>query len=154
MDTLSSIASILGVVVGVVAAFFQGFTILHLLNRGKAKSSIEVKVNGKKINSSDSSAKEAKKVEFKSAWANGSFYLFVSFILGSGLGVLANAVPVYVLILILIIGIVFILLIGVLQLRQDELLSEKSFVDLLRMVVKQLPIIRRVSQEIRETHSK
>lgn len=80
----------------------------------------------------------------KSAWANGSFYLASFCVVVAGLGTLANVVPLWTFGLTLVAGLLFVPLIGVLQLRQDDRLSEKGFVDLLRMVIGQLPLIGRI----------
>jgi hypothetical protein len=92
------------------------------------------------------SRNEDNKVVAKSAWANGSFYLVVFAVVIGGLGVLAGSIPFYTLALIIVAGILFVPLIGALQLRQDERLSEKSFMDLLRLVIRQLPLIGRVAR--------
>ncbi|MEH2314132.1 MAG: hypothetical protein V7K35_22630 [Nostoc sp.] len=42
---------------------------------------------------------------------------------------------------------IFIVLIGVLQLRQDDRLSEKFFVDLTKMVLEQLPLISNIIKQ-------
>lgn len=80
-------------------------------------------------------------VAVRSAWANGSFYLFTFAVVIVGLGVLARAVPAYALAAILTAGVIFVPLIGALQLKQDGRLSEKGFLELMKMVVGQLPLI-------------
>jgi hypothetical protein len=85
----------------------------------------------------------------KSAWANGSFYLFVFVVVIGALGVLANTVPVYVLPLLMVAGILFVPLIGFLQLRMDERLREKSFIELVTMVAAQLPLIGKLGKQDR-----
>jgi internalin A len=82
----------------------------------------------------------------KSAWANGLFYLFVFATVITGLGVLAGHVPLYTLALVAVAGMLFILAIGALQLRQDDRLSEKSFMQLIKLVARQLPIIGRIAK--------
>jgi internalin A len=77
----------------------------------------------------------------RSSWANGLFYLFVFVVVISTLGFLARKVGFHVLALIIIAGIVFVPLIGALQLRQDQRLSEKSFIELMKMVIRQIPLI-------------
>ena len=79
--------------------------------------------------------------QVKSAWANGSFYLFSFSIVIILLGVLARYIPLYSLPVVLVAGGIFIPLIGVLQLRQDDKLSEKSFSELIKLVIGQLPLI-------------
>jgi hypothetical protein len=78
----------------------------------------------------------------RSAWANGSFYLFAFAVVIAGLGLLARTVSLFAFALILIAGILFVPLIGALQLKQDEQLSNKAFVALVKIVIGQLPLIR------------
>jgi internalin A len=86
-------------------------------------------------------------IKARSAWANGSFYLFTFVIVIAAVGLLARTVPAYVLPVLLIGGAIFIPLIGALQLRMDERLSQKSFIELLKLVVGQLPLLRRLSKQ-------
>jgi internalin A len=85
-------------------------------------------------------------VSVKSPWVSGSFYVFVFAVVICGLGVLANTVPVFVLPILLIAGVIFIPVIGALQLRQDERLSDKSFIKLMEITVGQLPLIRKLGE--------
>jgi hypothetical protein len=66
------------------------------------------------------------------------------------LGYLAGRLPLYSLVVVVIAGIVLISLIGALQLRQDNQLSEKSFMQLVRIVIRQLPIIERLTRSAPE----
>ncbi len=77
----------------------------------------------------------------KSSWANGSFYLFVFVVVIGTIRYSAGKLGILELILVLMAGIIFILLIGVLQLRQDGRLSEKGFIELIKLVIAQLPLI-------------
>ncbi len=92
----------------------------------------------------EESMSNQKQKPVKSAWANGLFYLFVFVVVIAGLGFLANSVSFSALIAILIAGLLFIPLIGALQLRQDDNLSEKNFLELIRLVLAQLPLIGRL----------
>lgn len=95
--------------------------------------------------------KEIKKdppIRNKSAWANGSFYLFTFLVIIVSLGVLAKSVPFYTLALIIIAGVLFIPIIGALQLRQDNRLREKTFMELIRLVINQLPLIGSIAKKI------
>jgi hypothetical protein len=83
----------------------------------------------------------------RSAWANGSFYLFAFVVVIVAVGMLAKTVPAYVLPIVLIAGVLFVPLIGALQLRNDERLAQKPFLELMKLVVGQLPLIRRMSKE-------
>lgn len=82
-----------------------------------------------------------KNVQPRSAWANGSFYLVVFAVVMTLLLVLGRTVPVYVLPVVLIAGAVFVPIIGALQLKQDGRLSDKSFLELIKLVIGQLPLI-------------
>ncbi len=82
-----------------------------------------------------------KPARVQSAWANGSFYLFAVVIVLAALGVLAENVSPFVLPLLLIAGVILVPLLGALQLKMDERLSDKSFLDLVRMSLSQLPLI-------------
>ncbi|MCI0393802.1 MAG: hypothetical protein L0322_02530 [Chloroflexi bacterium] len=77
----------------------------------------------------------------KSAWANGLFYVFAFVVVIAALGFLANSVSGPALIVIIMAGLLFVPLIGALQLRQDENLSQKNFMELVRLVIEQLPLI-------------
>ncbi len=77
----------------------------------------------------------------KSAWANGSFYLFLFVVVIGGIGYLAGILKLLNLIAIIVAGIVFIPLVGALQLRQDDRLSEQNFMELIKLVIAQLPLI-------------
>lgn len=83
----------------------------------------------------------------RSAWANGSFFLFVFVTVITALGVLARSVSPYALPILLIAGAIFVPLVGALQLRMDEQLSEKSFLELMKMVIGQLPLLGRLTQQ-------
>jgi hypothetical protein len=86
-------------------------------------------------------------VTAKSAWANGLFYLVSFVVVIAGFGVLAGNVPFYTLALIITAAVLFVPLIGALQLRQDERLSQKAFMDLVKMVIAQLPLIGKMGKK-------
>jgi hypothetical protein len=83
----------------------------------------------------------------KSAWANGSFYLFTFIVIIVGLSIIAGNVPWYTFPIIIVAAILIVPLIGALQLRQDERLSEKGFMDLVKMVIRQLPLIKKMAKK-------
>ncbi len=89
-------------------------------------------------------------IKARSAWANGSFYLFAFVIVIVALGFLAKSVSWYALPILLVAGAIFVPLVGALQLRMDERLSQKSFLELMKLVVGQLPLIRRMSERRKE----
>jgi len=89
-------------------------------------------------------------VKARSAWANGSFYLLAFVIIIAALGLLSRTVEWYVLPIILVAGAIFVPLVGALQLRMDERLSQKSFLELMKLVVGQLPLIKQISKRRNE----
>jgi hypothetical protein len=84
------------------------------------------------------------RISVNSAWANGLFYLLVFVVVIASLGVLANSVTPWTLVIIIVAGVLFIPLIGALQLRQDERLTQKNFLELVGLVIKQLPLVGRL----------
>ena len=90
------------------------------------------------------------KVVIRSAWANGSFYLFTFAVVIASFGFLANTVPLYTLPIILVAGALFVPIIGVFQLKQDGRLSNKSFVELMKIVIGQLPLIGKLVKQNQE----
>jgi hypothetical protein len=78
-----------------------------------------------------------------SAWANGSFYLFALALVIAGIGYLAQGLPAYTLVIIIAAGVLLVPLAGALQLRNDEKLAERSFLELIKLVVSQLPLLRK-----------
>ena len=87
---------------------------------------------------------------FRSAWANGSFYLFVFLVVIAALGVLARSISGWALPIVVAAGVLFIPLIGALQLRQDERLADESFVELVGIVIGGLPLIGKLGRRTRE----
>jgi hypothetical protein len=79
--------------------------------------------------------------KIKSAWANGSFYLFLFVVVIAGIRYLAGTLTLLNLVAIVITGIVFIPLVGALQLRQDDRLSDQNFMELVKLAIAQLPLI-------------
>jgi hypothetical protein len=89
----------------------------------------------------------------RSAWANGSFYLFAFAVVAGIFGYFALALPAYSLAVIVIAGAVLVPIIGALQLRQDDRLSQKPFLELMRISVSQLPLLQRLGKsEEKEKH--
>jgi Leucine-rich repeat (LRR) protein len=84
---------------------------------------------------------DSKPIKVKSAWANGSFYLFVFVVVVAGIGFLGKQLDFIVLCVVVIAGVLFIPLIGALQLKQDDRLKDESFVALMKMVIGSLPLI-------------
>ncbi|MEB3122172.1 MAG: COR domain-containing protein [Snowella sp.] len=84
---------------------------------------------------------DPKPVKVKSAWANGSFYLFVFVVVVAGIGFLGKQLDFIVLCVVIIAGVLFVPLIGALQLKQDDRLKDESFLALMKMVIGSLPLI-------------
>lgn len=82
----------------------------------------------------------------RSPWASGSFYLFAFAVVIAGLGVLARSVPPLVLPALLVAGAVFVPMIGALQLKNDDKLKDKPFLELMKLTVGQLPLIRNLGK--------
>ncbi|HLP92323.1 MAG TPA: leucine-rich repeat protein [Nostocaceae cyanobacterium] len=89
----------------------------------------------------EETSKQEVQVTLPWAYRNGLFYLLLFSIVFNTIGIFAGLLPIYSLIITIIGSVILILLIGVLQLRQDDRLSEKSFVELVKMVLKQLPLL-------------
>ena len=83
----------------------------------------------------------------KSAWANGLFYLFLFVVVIGGIGYLAGTLKLLNLIAVIVAGIVFIPLVGALQLRQDDRLSEQNFMELVKLAIAQLPLIGNIFKD-------
>ncbi len=94
----------------------------------------------------DNSKSEAQ-VTLPFAFRNGMFYLFVFVVVFCLIAFFGGSLPFHYLALAIIGTAIFIVLIGVLQLRQDNRLSEKSFVDLTKMVLEQLPLIGNIIKQ-------
>ena len=69
------------------------------------------------------------------------FYLFLFVVVFNTIAISAGNLPLYSLIVVVLATSFIIVLLGVLQLRQDERLSDESTVELIKMVLEQLPII-------------
>jgi hypothetical protein len=75
-------------------------------------------------------------------WISGSFYLIAAVIILSLLLVAAKMISIIALPIIIIGGLIIFSVIGAYQLRNDEKLSEKSFLELMQLSFKQIPFIR------------
>jgi hypothetical protein len=74
-------------------------------------------------------------------WISGLFYLAVVIIVITGLSVLSNSVHWTLLPIIIIGGILLIGLVGTLQLKNDDKITDKSFVSLITETFNRLPLI-------------
>jgi len=82
-----------------------------------------------------------KQIQVKSAWANGSFYLFVFVVVVAGIGFLGNQLSFPVFCVLVIAGVLLVPIIGALQLKQDERVQDETFLELMKMAIAQLPLI-------------
>lgn len=89
-----------------------------------------------------------KKPEMKTnnPWPSGSFYVIAAILIISTLGVLSNTVDWYLLPIILIAGILIIGIVGVLQLRNDDRISDKSFTSLIKETYRRLPLLNQIKK--------
>lgn len=76
-------------------------------------------------------------------WVSGSFYLSVVVVVGSGLLAAAKILPLVALPIILVGTLLALAIIGALQLRNDDQLKEESFLKLMALSFKYLPLLRR-----------
>jgi len=81
--------------------------------------------------------------EHANPWISGSFYLVASVAIMAVIAVIIKYVSWYAIPVVIIGGVVFIAVIGALQLRQDKRLSEASFLTLVRETFKQLPLLKK-----------
>ncbi len=82
-----------------------------------------------------------KRIKVKSAWADGSFYLFVFVVVVAGIGFLGNQLSFPVFCVVVVGGVLFVPIIGALQLKQDARVKDETFLELMKMVIGQLPLI-------------
>lgn len=87
---------------------------------------------------------ERARYQLRGPWVSGSFYLLALVALLSVLLVAGAVLPIWVIPLVIIGGLVGVSAVGALQLRQDERLSEKGFVELMRMTLAKLPLLMRL----------
>jgi len=89
-----------------------------------------------------STSKRSVATKRNNAWINGSFYLAAIAILAALFAWIGNQVPWYVFPIVLIGAILAVGLIGALQLRNDDRLTQKSFMELVIETYKRLPLLR------------
>lgn len=83
-------------------------------------------------------------------WVNGSFYLVAVLVIFAGIGILANLVAPIVLPVAVVGGVLLVSIIGALQLRNDERLSDASFLELMGVALSRLPSLERSDQKSQE----
>ncbi len=82
--------------------------------------------------------------EKNNPWIHGSFYLFTTIMIMTTLAFIASLVPLYIVVLVFAFGLITLLVIGALQLRNDKELSETNFISLMIEVLKILPSILKI----------
>ncbi len=80
-------------------------------------------------------------------WHSGSFYLFAFLAVLAALVVSAFYLPAYAIPLVIIAALLALSVLGAFQLRNDDRLSDKSFLSLMGMSLKQLPFLRKSNPE-------
>jgi hypothetical protein len=80
-------------------------------------------------------------------WISGSFYLFAAVVLITLVALVTNFVAPWALPIVVAGGLIAVLLVGVLQLRNDDALQDESFVTLVVETLKRLPLLNRFSGE-------
>ncbi len=88
------------------------------------------------------SSPAAEKVTPRSAWTSGLFYLFAFIsILATFAAMIGETLPIWALPGIIIGGLLAVTTIGALQLQQDRRLSEKRFLELMKLAFAQIPLL-------------
>lgn len=82
-----------------------------------------------------------------SLWVNGGFYLVAFAVIIALLAAVARTIPVWLLPIILIGGLVAVSVIGALELRRSDKLSQSNFLQLMALTFRQLPLLRRFWQK-------
>lgn len=85
--------------------------------------------------------KQGQQMKNNNPWISGSFYLFVCVVVIAGIAVISKFVHWSLIPIILIGGILLIFLIGIFQLKNDDRISDKSFVSLIKETFKRLPLL-------------
>jgi hypothetical protein len=89
----------------------------------------------------------------RNPWVSGSFYLIVFIIVVVALSVAGQVLSIYALPIVVIGGLLALSIIGALQLRQDERLSEENFLKLMALSFKYFPWFKRRDVEIDKNSS-
>lgn len=90
--------------------------------------------------------KKNPKMERNNPWISGSFYLTATVVVVSALGVLSSTVAWYLLPIVLIAGILIVGLVGILQLKNDDRISDKSFTALIKETYRRLPLLNQIKK--------
>lgn len=84
--------------------------------------------------------------DMRNPWTSGSFYLAAAVVLAGLMAVIANTIPLWTFPIVVIASVTLLSVVGAFQLRQDERLSERSFLELMTMSFTNLPALLRKSQ--------
>jgi hypothetical protein len=76
------------------------------------------------------------------AWVNGSFYLVAMLSVLALLAAISTVVKLVLLPVLIIGGILAVTVIGALQLRNDDQLSQENFISLMGLTFRELPLVR------------
>lgn len=90
---------------------------------------------------------KSQNMEKNNPWISGSFYLFVAIIIIVLIAILSQNISWYILPIIIIGGILIIGIVGALQLKNDDKLSDKSFVELMTETFKSLPLLNKIKNK-------
>lgn len=101
----------------------------------------EIKQGDTTVNEPPETSSPEPKVTLPSAFRNGMFYLLVFEVVFFLIAIAAGYLPLPSLIVAVIATLLAFVLIGVFQLRSDDRLSEKTFGELVTLVIEQLPVL-------------
>ncbi|MGF1499544.1 MAG: hypothetical protein ACFB8W_22380 [Elainellaceae cyanobacterium] len=79
-----------------------------------------------------------------SPWISGAFYLFTSAVVMTAIAVIGGNLPIYILVLVVIGGVLLIMAVGSIQLKQDPRFRDADFPTLMTETLKRLPVIKTV----------
>jgi hypothetical protein len=125
--------------------------LLQRLDNQKTFQKTQQKTEPRNKDSKTTSVEEKKvtvEEEKNNPWLHGSFYLFTAVTLMATLAFIASLVPLYVVLLVFSFGLITLLVIGALQLRNDKELSESNFINLMFEVLKILPSILKIRKPV------
>lgn len=85
-----------------------------------------------------------KMVKQNNPWISGSFYLFVFLAIITAIAVLLNVLDWKIIPIVLIIGIISITIIGLLQLKNDRIITDHTFLESLREILNRIPLLKSI----------
>lgn len=84
---------------------------------------------------------------YRSPWGSGSFYLLALVVVIASLAAVGKLLAVWILPIMIIGGLLLVTVIGALQMKQDERLSDKTFLSLMTLAFQQLPLLGRLAKD-------